>query len=173
MAGESAEVAIRRIVVAFDAGAWRAEALREIAALAAESHAELLGVFIEDTDLLQIARLPFAAEVGYPSAARRGLDPATLERALRVRAETLRRALAQALEPARVPWSFRVAREAPSRALAAALAEGLAPALLVPPRGRPRAERRVVGADELSDALLRELIAAARPLLVLPRGGAR
>lgn len=169
MAGKSAEVRIRRIVVGFDAGAWRSETLRELAALAVETESELLGVFIEDTSLLQLARLPFAAEVGYTSAARRGLDPATLERDLRARADALRRALAAVLDPARVAWSFRVAREAPSQALAAALAEGLAPALLIPPRGRPHAAQRVVRATELSDALLRELIAAARPLLVLPR----
>ena len=173
MAGKNAEVRIRRIVVGFDAGAWRSETLRELAALAVETESELLGVFIEDTDLLQLARLPFAAEVGYTSAARRGLDLATLERALRARADTLRRALAAVLDPAHVAWSFRVAREAPSQvlgtALAAALAEGHAPALLIPPRGRPHAAQRVVRATELSDALLRELIAAARPLLVLPR----
>jgi len=173
VAGKSPEVRIRRIVVGFDAGAWRSETLRELAALAVETQAELVGVFIEDIDLLQLARLPFAAEVGHSSAARRGLDPATLERELRARAEALRRALAAVLDPARVAWSFRVAREAPSQvlatALAAALAEGHAPALLIPPRGRPGAERRVIRAAELSDALLRELIAAAQPLLVLPR----
>lgn len=168
----SGKVAIRRIVAGFDAGACRPDTLRALAALAAETQAELLGVFIEDTSLLQLARLPFAAEVGHSSAARRGLEPAMLERELRARAEALRRALAAVLDPARVAWSFRVAREAPSQvlgtALAAALAEGHAPALLIPPRGRPHGEQRVIRATELSDALLRELIAAARPLLVLP-----
>lgn len=159
---------LRRIIVGFDAGACRPETLHAIAALAAETRAELLGLFIEDTALLELARLPFAAEVGYPSAARRALDVATLERALRARAEALRSALASALESSTVPWSFRVAREAPSQALAAALAEGHAPALLIPPRGKPHAEHRVIRAPELSDALLRELVAAASPVLVLP-----
>jgi hypothetical protein len=136
MAGSRAEeVKIRRIVVGFDAGACRRETLQAIAALAAETQAELLGLFIEDTALLELARLPFAVEVGYPSAVRRTLDVATLERALRVRAETLRVELAAALGATRVAWSFRVTREAPSQALAAALAEGHAPALLIPPRG--------------------------------------
>jgi hypothetical protein len=174
VAGGGAEVnhgvRIRRIVAGFDAGAYRRETLQAIAALAAETQAELLGLFIEDTDLLQLARLPFAAEVGYPSAARRNLDFASLEQALRARAEALHAALSAALQPTQVSWSFRVAREAPSQALAAALAEGHAPALLIPPRGKPNAERRVIRQSELTEALLRELIAAARPVLVLPEG---
>jgi hypothetical protein len=170
VAGGGAEVKIRRIVAGFDAGACSADTLQAIAALAAETQAELLGLFIEDAGLLQLARLPFAAEVGYPSATRRSLDLAGLERALRARADTLRAALAAALEPAAVRWSFRVERGRPADALAAALAEGHAPALLIPPRAKPRAERRVIRQSDLSEMLLRELVAAARPLLVLPEG---
>jgi len=50
----------------------------------------------------------------------------------------------------------------------AALAEGYAPALLVPPRSILRAERSVVRAAQLSPEVLRELLAAARPVLILP-----
>jgi hypothetical protein len=160
---------LRRIIAGFDAGVCRRETLEAIAALATETQAEVLGVFIEDTRLLELARLPFAAEVGHTSALPRGLDVETLERALRFRADALRRALAAAFEPSAVHWSFRVAREAPSQALAAALAEGHAPALLIPPRGRPRAERSVLREPELNEKLLRELIEAARTVLILPR----
>jgi hypothetical protein len=166
VAGGGAEVRIRRIVAGFDAGGCRLETLRAIAALAAETQAELLGVFIEDIDLLQLARLPFAAEIGYPSAMARGLDLDTLERALRARAESLRGALASAASRS----TFRVERGRPADILAAALAEGHAPALLIPPRAKPRAERRVVRRPDVSEALLRELVAAGRPLLVLPEG---
>lgn len=160
---------LRRIIAGFDAGACRRETLQAIAALAAETQAEVLGVFIEDTRLLELARLPFAAEVGHASTLARGLDVGTLERALRLHAEALRRALAAAFEPTSVHWSFRVAREAPSQALAAALAEGHAPALLIPPRGRLRSQREIVRLRHLDEAQLRELIEAARPVLVLPR----
>jgi hypothetical protein len=162
-------VRLRRIIAGFDAGTCRRETLQAIAALAAETQADVLGVFIEDTSLLELARLPFAAEVGHASALPRGLDVETLERALRFHAEALRRALAAAFEPSGVQWSFRVARQPPSQALAAALAEGLAPALLIPPRGKPLAERSVVREPQLDAVLLRELIEAARPVLVLPR----
>jgi hypothetical protein len=164
VAGGGTEVAIRRIVAGFDAGGCRLGTLRALAALAAETGAELLGVFIEETDLLRLAQLPFAAEIGYPSAMARGLDPRTLERALRVRAEALRAALGSAASR----WTFRVARGHPAEVLAAALAEGDAPVLLIPPRARPHAERRIVRQPELGETLLRELVAAARPLLVLP-----
>jgi hypothetical protein len=158
---------LRRVIAGFDAGACRPETLAALAALAAESRAELLALFIEDSALIELARLPFATEVGWPSATRRTLDPERLERELRARAETLRRSLAAALEPAAVPWAFRIERGRPADALAAALAEGHAPALLIPPRARPRDERRVVHRSDPGDTLLREL-AAGRPVLVLP-----
>jgi hypothetical protein len=166
VAGGGAEVKIRRIVAGFDAGGCRPETLRAIAALAAETRAELVGLFIEDLDLLQLARLPFAAEVGYPSAMARGLDLQTLERALRARAEALR----ATLQSVAAEWTFRVERGHPAGVFAAALAEGHAPALLIPPRAKPRAARSVIRQSDLSEMLLRELLAAARPLLVLPEG---
>jgi hypothetical protein len=61
-----------------------------------------------------------------------------------------------------------VARASPASAVEAALAEGFAPSLLLPPGTDPRAARRVVRARQLSAAQLRDLIAAAQPVLVLP-----
>jgi hypothetical protein len=61
-----------------------------------------------------------------------------------------------------------VERATPTKAVEAALAEGYAPALLIPPRGDPRAERRVLRRPELSDEALRDLLRAARPVLILP-----
>ena len=129
--------------------------------------AELLGLFIEDAELLRFAALPFAVEVGLASAARRSLDLAAVERSLRAQAAELRLALATALEPAHV-WSLRVERAAPARAVAAALAEGFAPSLLLPPGFDPRAEHGVVRGVELTDERLRALLAARRPFVVLP-----
>jgi hypothetical protein len=71
-------------------------------------------------------------------------SPAALERALRANTASLR------------------------RSLAAALAEGYAPSLVIPPRGDPRVERTVLRSSDLSTAQLRVLLAAGRPLLVLP-----
>jgi len=165
VASRAQEIRIRRIIACFAPG--RSLAPAALAHLARQTQAELLGLFIEDTELLRFAALPFAAEVGFPSAARRSVDLAAVERALQDQAATLRRALAASL--GEHGWSFRVARASPAGAVAAALAEGYAPSLVIPPGSNPRAERRIVSAAELSEEALRALLAAARPLLILPR----
>lgn len=157
---------VRRVIACFAPGAGAGPGA--IARLARDLQAELLGLFIQDEALLRFAALPFAAEVGFPSATRRALDPAALERALRAQAASLERTIAAVLDPAALAWTFRVARASPADAVEAALAEGYAPALLIPPRGSLRAERGVVRRAELGPAVLRELLAAARPVLVLP-----
>jgi hypothetical protein len=166
MAENEEEVRIERIIACFAPGS--AGAPQAVARLAREMQAELLGLFIEDVELLRFAGLPFAAEVGFPSAARRAMDVGALERQMRAQARALEEALAAILGPAPEGWRFRVERATPSQAVQAALAEGYAPALLIPPRGDPRAARRVVRKPELSDELLRDLLRAVRPVLILP-----
>jgi hypothetical protein len=166
MAARIEEIALGRIIACFAPGSRAAPAA--VAQLARHARAELLALFIEDAELLRFAALPIAAEVGFPSAALRSLDRAAVERALRAQAQALRDALAAALDPAAHAWSFRVARASPASAVEAALAEGFAPSLLLPPGTDPRAARRGVRARQLSAAQLRDLIAAAQPVLVLP-----
>jgi len=166
MAESEEEVRIARIIACFAPGS--AGAPEAVARLAAEMQAELLGLFIEDIELLRFAALPFAAEVGFPSAARRTVDLAGLERQLRTQAAGLRQALATALDPTTVIWSFRVARASPENAVEAALAEGYAPALIIPPRSNPRAERRVLRRPEVSEEALRALLRSVQPVLILP-----
>jgi len=115
---------LRRIVVGLDAGPRDRTALEAAARLAERMQAELVGLFVEDIDLLHLAGLPFAREVGYPSAALRQLDVAAMERALRATAQEVRRTLAAIAERAPLSWSFRVARGAVLSELRAAAAEG-------------------------------------------------
>ena len=166
MAEDEEEVRIARVIACVAPGSVGAP--EAIARLAQELRAELLGLFIEDVELLRFAGLPFAAELGFPSAARRAMDVGALERQMRAQARALEEALAAILGPAPEGWRFRVERATPSQAVSAALAEGYAPALLIPPRGDPRAARRVVRKPELSDELLRDLLRAMRPVLILP-----
>ena len=166
MAENEEEVRIERIIACFAPGS--AGAPQAVARLAREMQADLLGLFIEDVDLLRFAGLPFAAEVGFPSAARRAMDVGALERQMRAQARALEEALAAILGPAPEGWRFRVERATPAQAVSAALAEGYAPALLIPPRGDPRAARRIVRKPDLTDELLRELLRAVRPALILP-----
>jgi nucleotide-binding universal stress UspA family protein len=111
-----------RIVVLLEPGPAAPRAISTAARIAARAGAELVAVFVEDTDLIHWAALPFIREVFFPSAASRETDPATMERQLRARAQSLRRLVAEQAESARVQWSFRVTRgQRMAEALAAAL----------------------------------------------------
>jgi nucleotide-binding universal stress UspA family protein len=104
------EAAIRRILVALDASTDSLAALGAAADLCARLNAELIGLFVEDINLLRLAELPFARECYCFSAANEPMDTACMERALKVQAEQARRALAEAAERANVRWSLRITR---------------------------------------------------------------
>lgn len=101
---------MRRISVTLDSSGGSLEALEGAAMMAARLDAELVGVFVEDANLLRLAALPCSAEVGFASARARSLDRATVERTFKHLAAEARLALIAAAERARVSWSFDVAR---------------------------------------------------------------
>lgn len=102
----------RRILVALDGSAESRAALLAAARLGVATHpgAELSGLFIEDVELLRLAALPFAVEVGLSAATRRPLDPANVERRFRYAAERAREVLREVAAASGLPSSFRVAR---------------------------------------------------------------
>ena len=100
----------RRILVALDASRESDAALAAAAELAQQLDAELMGLFIEDIDLLNLAALPFSREVAVLSLSGRGLDPERVARELRSKAAAARRALAALAEEHHLQWSFRIAR---------------------------------------------------------------
>lgn len=102
------EGAIRRILVALDASPHSLAALRAAAALAARLNAELIGLFVEDINLLRLAELPFAREVSRFSAYPQQLDRQQVERELRVRARQAQQALQGVGAVGGIRWSFRV-----------------------------------------------------------------
>jgi nucleotide-binding universal stress UspA family protein len=104
------EVQIHRILVALDGSAHSMAALEAAVQLAAELHAELTGLFVEDADLLRMAELPITREVGSYTAVCRELDRPSLERQLRTLRAVAERALTEAAEHARVRYTFRVVR---------------------------------------------------------------
>lgn len=101
---------IRRIVVAIDASPSSVTALEAAAELAAILEAEVLGLFVEDVNVLRWSSLPFAREMGAVSATRRRLTSADVERHLRVQAGRARQALATVQARSGVRTSFQVAR---------------------------------------------------------------
>ena len=107
---ETHQATVRRILLALDTAAHESSALEAAARLATELSAELHGVFIEDSDLFRLAGLPFASEIDYSSGSLRPLDTEAIERALRTRAEGVRRAIAETAERTSISWSFRISR---------------------------------------------------------------
>jgi nucleotide-binding universal stress UspA family protein len=104
------EPTIRRILVALDASLHSRAALEAAFELAEALNAEIVGIFVEDVNLLRLAELPFAREVGYPSGTDRPLDSVSMERELRIQAEQARQTLAGLAVRRQVRWSFRVVR---------------------------------------------------------------
>ncbi|HEY5682110.1 MAG TPA: universal stress protein [Sulfuricaulis sp.] len=101
---------IRRILMAMDASVSGMAALESALALASQMEAEVLGLFVEDANLLRFAELPFAREVNLFSARTRRLDSGEMERTLRAQASRAEAALIEAAARQRVRCSFRVVR---------------------------------------------------------------
>jgi len=161
-------VKIRRVIVGLDP-VLQSRALLEAAfELAGRMEAELLGLFVENQDLLHFAGLPFAREVGFASATRRTLDVESMERSLRALAQEAQRTLASVAGRTPVQWSFRTVRGSPAAELLAAaeeydlvIANLDAPAELPPSLGV-----RVVRAGDV-ETLRRALEEAGGGILVL------
>lgn len=112
---------IRRILVALDASSHSLAAVEAAVELAARLEAELLGLFVEDIELLRLADSPYAREVLYASAKETPLSRATMEARLRAQSEQARKALVAAAERSQVRCSFRIVRgKVTSEILAAA-----------------------------------------------------
>ncbi len=110
MTAASEVLDFRRILVALDASKESLAALEAAAGLAAQLDAELTGLFIEDTDLLNLAALPFSREAPALSRSGRLLDPERLARDFKSMAATARQALARTAEASHLQWSFRTTR---------------------------------------------------------------
>lgn len=100
----------QRIIVAMDASRHSFTALKAAAELAALMEAELAALYVEDINLIHLARLPFVHEIGLYSATQRPYDQRTAEREFRALARQMRHAVAQTAVAARINWSFEVAR---------------------------------------------------------------
>lgn len=114
---------IRRIIIGLEPAPRTRTTLEAAARLAAQMEAELVGLFVENIDLLHFAGLPFAREVGFASATRRDLDVEGMERSLRALAREAQQTLAGVAGRVPVRWSFRVARGSGAAELLAAAAD--------------------------------------------------
>lgn len=84
--------------------------LEILSLLTAETPAEILGLFLEDPELLALTELPVAREYCQLTHVERRLEPADLERRLRIQARTAEQALAGIAGRSGLDWSFRTVR---------------------------------------------------------------
>jgi nucleotide-binding universal stress UspA family protein len=116
------DLTIRRILVALDASTHSLAALNAAAELAASQHAELVGLFVEDENLVHLAGLPFAQEVRSPAATKEPMTSESMEHQLHLQASQARWALEKAAKRAKAQYSFRTIRgQVTPSVLAAAL----------------------------------------------------
>lgn len=113
----------RRVVVAVDGSPTSLAALEATAELASAWGAEVVGLFVEDTNLLRMASLPFAREVGSQSGAHRAINPDQFEREFRSQSDRARNTLWYVAERFRLTASFQVSRGPVTAELLKALGE--------------------------------------------------
>lgn len=102
---------IERIVVPLDAASENRAAIDAAARLAHRWGAQLHGVFVEDNDLLHLARFPFARQVSIGAGVER-LTAEQVERQLRAFAARARIEVEAAARRHDVPWSFEISEAA-------------------------------------------------------------
>jgi len=115
---------IRRILVALDTDERSAASLEEAARLAAGLEAELVGLFIEDAELLQAAALPMTRMVPQQARTLADFDPASMQRAYRIWSAEAHRSLEAVAAQWRIKWSFQIARGIYAEQLMATLRAG-------------------------------------------------
>lgn len=169
---------LRRILLALGAAGADAETLDAVARMAAALEAELVGVYVEDQDLVTAAALPTTWSWPRSGAGRRPLDARIMERALRVSAARASAALASVAARRRVRWSFRVASGGESQTVFAEAAAGDLLALASRDRALRRrgieAMRHAVGGVACCSLLLVHGDGRSRrPIVALYDGSAR
>jgi nucleotide-binding universal stress UspA family protein len=159
--------------MALDASTSGLAAMKTAVALASRMEAELLGLFVEDVNLLRLAALPFAREVSFFPATTRRLDSAGMERALRAQASWAEAALLEAADRQRVRCSFRVVRgEVTTQLLAAVRDIDLVALGMMRPPFHPRGSniRTIVNATQSSVLLLSPDARINMPVVVVYDG---
>jgi nucleotide-binding universal stress UspA family protein len=131
-----------RILVTLDSSRSGQSALEAAALLAEAMEYELVGLFVEDSDLMTLATLPFSRQV-LRSGVIQNLDPAELQKEMAAHAAAARHAMQQVAVRHRLRWSFRSVRGDVAAAFTAAAAE--VDILCIGRRGPDRYRRMPLG----------------------------
>lgn len=131
---ENTDLKISRILLAFDAWGCSPLSLQRALGLAAHIKAQIHGLYIEDSDLLQMAELPFTREVSFSTARSRNLNSVTLNRNLRQLANKMRLMLEEQAKPAAIFTTFSIIR---GKRLSIILQESAQASLVILPGSGP------------------------------------
>ena len=149
---------LRRVLVALDMASGGQAALEITANLAAALGAELVGLFVEDAELLEAAALPVSRWVSSGAASQAPFDVALMRRALKVSAVQASRMLAEVAVRQRIQWTFRVKHGALTEQLLAEVGSSDILALVAPAGGQGQARgaayRRLIAAQASCCVLL-------------------
>jgi len=133
MTNDEQVATIRRVLLAAHTGSVADESIKTARAIAAAFQAELTALFVEDPNLVRMAALPFTRETGGASGLARQIEPADMERALRLQADRMRRSLQEVA-------SFRVERGWFGQRVLAAISDSVA-AVILPASRMPQSYR--------------------------------
>jgi nucleotide-binding universal stress UspA family protein len=156
---------IQRILVAVDASPHSRAALEAAGELAARFDAELLGIFVEDLNLLRLAGLPFSEEMGLFSARRRRLRSGDLKRQLRIQARRAHETFSVVVERTHVSGEFHIVRGSVSHKILEASAD--ADIVLFGKTGLTRPQKERLGSTA------QKLLSEAPGMMMILQNGAR
>lgn len=176
MTGLSKRVSIKRIAVAIDCSPHSRASLSTAAELAGILHAELLGIFVEDINLIRMAELPFSQEIHRHTARCEPIDSLKLERMLDQQANEAYELFRQTAIRFGIPHTFKKLRGlVPAEVLEAALeadllAMGRSGKTPVCRRGLGSTARKAIRESKANILLSRPGVASDSPLLVIYDG---
>jgi len=101
------EAKVLQVLLALDAASHNIDALQTAITLASQLRAELIGLLIEDVELLRSARLPFAREIAAESGEERLFTTDYIERALRAWSAEVQAQLVREAQKAHIKCTFR------------------------------------------------------------------
>lgn len=146
----------RCVLVALDRSPHGRAALDRATSVASQLQAEVVGVYVEDEELAQLAELPFACEIGSQGGSVRALNTESMRKRVRAQAALVRRDLEDHAEAHSVRATFILRRGSVTEELLAACKN--ADYLVV---GRSRRQTRSSRLGATASALARS---AGRPV---------
>lgn len=169
------QLKIRNILVPLDYSPQSLAALHTAAHLAGAIGARVSGLYVEDADLLEVCRYPFAREILLQPAGSRRLEAEDVERDFRIQAHNIQKMMAMLAQSSQFSWNFLVRR---GRVVSEILKQNAAADLTVIGKLGRSLKKASLGSTVLSlveqgqgqTLILQERLKASTPLLTVFNG---